>query len=71
MEAPSSQPQIRYRVNVARTTKGAYSWDCTAEVVMPITTDGALQAEYRSAALEESAALVDALNAKYPVEKGV
>ncbi len=66
MEA--NQPQIRYRVNVSRTTKGAYSWDCTVEMVWAVEP-GIDLLPLRANVLAESDALKEALNARYPLEK--
>ncbi len=68
MEANPSQPQVRYRINTATTTKGVITWDATVEVVFPVG-EGADLLPLRTNALKESDELVAALKARYPVEK--
>lgn len=74
--------QIRVRVNVSRSVKGVYTFDCTAELVVDAhltTSDDGVgvrwataeekEAHYggvRKAVLDQSDALVTALDAKYP-----
>ncbi len=55
----SEERALRYRVNVATTSKGVKSFDCTVE------GSGYVMAEI----LERSDALVAALEARYPAPK--
>lgn len=53
------QKSFRYRVNVSITTKGQKVWDCTAEGI----------GYSREVVLDESDALVAALEARYPAPR--
>jgi len=65
------QPTKRIRINVSRTSKGLYSHESTVEYEgTPLSQDGSPSAEgWLDICLEESAALVARLNAKYPVQE--
>ncbi len=75
-EATDKQPRIRFRVNVNRLAKGAFSFDCTCELEVPIDMingeNGAVPSQidismWRENALEQSGLLVASLQAKYPL----
>lgn len=66
------QPQVRVRVNVSRTSKGAPAFECTVESVLPIDVsdeDGlSLMQAFSNDVLQESARVEAILQEKYGAE---
>ena len=77
MTTPTQQePTIRYRVNVTRLAKGAFSFDCTCELQAPIDmingSTGPVPSQIdlgvlREQVLKESQLLVEVLKIEYPL----
>lgn len=56
--------QLRVRVNVATSTKGHKTFDCTIEM------SGMISEDLEGQILKRTDALVAALDARYPVQEG-
>lgn len=64
------KPQVRYRINVSRSVKNVYTYDCTVELVDEFPRENSEWDWVRGLILSESEKLVTELDAKYPAGNG-